>query len=54
MLESNTACRLAEGASPKHQLNLKESEGAGQKLPGKKVHLAAEEPTAYLKNSGCC
>lgn len=49
MLESNIVWRLAEGASRKHEVNLKESQGAEQKLPSNIAHLAAEEkPTEEL------
>lgn len=48
MLESNIVWRLAEGASPKHQVNLKESQGAEQKLPSNKAHIAEEKPTEEL------
>lgn len=54
MLGSKVVWRLAEGATPKHQVNLQESQGAWQKLPSKKVHLAAEEnpPQLIWRTSG--
>lgn len=44
---------VAEGAQ--HQDNVKEFQGAGQKLPSKKVHLVVKKtPHMVSRNKFCC